>query len=173
MLFFIISIFIIFILILIIPLKITVTYTDKWFNVSIYNFKWKRGELKNIKKQNYINKKTNEKKYDNKNKKALKVTLEKCNFKPKANISASLDYDIEDAAYSAIIYGGFQSILPYIYNYLIKIFKLKNFNFNITPLFKNKNFIDFKFKGIFYISLVKIIYIYISFKINYKNLQRV
>ncbi|NFN85321.1 DUF2953 domain-containing protein, partial [Clostridium botulinum] len=26
--------------------------------------------------------------------------------------------------------------------------------------------------GIFYISLVKIIYIYISFKINYKNLKR-
>ncbi|NEZ53756.1 DUF2953 domain-containing protein, partial [Clostridium botulinum F str. Langeland] len=31
---------------------------------------------------------------------------------------------------------------------------------------------EFKFKGIFYISLVKIIYIYISFKINYKNLKR-
>ncbi|NFG69991.1 DUF2953 domain-containing protein, partial [Clostridium sporogenes] len=27
-------------------------------------------------------------------------------------------------------------------------------------------------QGIFYISLVKIIYIYISFKINYKNLKR-
>ncbi|MCW6090302.1 DUF2953 domain-containing protein [Clostridium sporogenes] len=168
MLFFIISIFIIFILILIIPFKITVIYTDKYFNVYIYNFKWKKEESKNIKKQNYINKKTN----DNKKKKALKVTLEKCNFKPKANISAFLNYDIEDAAYSAIIYGMLQSIVPYIYNYLLKIFKLKNFKYNITPLFKNKNFIEFKFKGIFYISLVKIIYIYISFKINYKNLKR-
>ncbi|GAA0063538.1 DUF2953 domain-containing protein [Clostridium sporogenes] len=171
MLFFIISIFIIFILILIMPFKITVIYTDKYFNVYIYNFKWKKEESKNIKKQNYINKKTNEKKDDNKTK-ALKVTLEKCNFKPKANISAFLNYDIEDAAYSAIIYGALQSLVPYIYNYLLKIFKLKNFKFNITPLFKNKNFIEFKFKGIFYISLVKIIYIYISFKINYKNLKR-
>ncbi|MCW6070170.1 DUF2953 domain-containing protein, partial [Clostridium sporogenes] len=92
MLFFIISIFIIFILILIIPFKITVIYTDKYFNVYIYNFKWKKEESKNIKKQNYINKKTNDKKDDNKKKKALKVTLEKCNFKPKANISAFLNY---------------------------------------------------------------------------------
>ncbi|MCS4468260.1 hypothetical protein JTS96_05940 [Clostridium botulinum] len=36
-----------------------------------------------------------------------------------------------------------------MYRYLFKIFKLKNFNYNITPLFKNKNFIEFKFKGIF------------------------
>ncbi|AVQ47491.1 DUF2953 domain-containing protein [Clostridium botulinum] len=169
MLFFIISIFIIFILISIMPFKITIIYSDKDFNIYIYNFQWKKGE--DIKKQNYINKKTNEKKDDSK-KKALKVTLEKCNFKPKANISAFLNYDIEDAAYSAIIYGVLQSLVPYIYNYLLKIFKLKNFKFNITPLFKNKNFIEFKFKGIFYISLVKIIYIYISFKINYKNLKR-
>ncbi|NFT50949.1 DUF2953 domain-containing protein, partial [Clostridium botulinum] len=63
-------------------------------------------------------------------------------------------------------------LVPYIYRYLFRIFKLKNFNYNITPLFNNKNFIEFKLKGIFYISLVKFIYIYISFKINYKNLKR-
>ncbi|EDU36972.1 hypothetical protein [Clostridium sporogenes] len=62
MLFFIISIFIIFILILIMPFKITVIYTDKYFNVYIYNFKWKKEESKNIKKQNYINKKQMRKK---------------------------------------------------------------------------------------------------------------
>ncbi|NFB35881.1 DUF2953 domain-containing protein [Clostridium botulinum] len=169
MLFFIISTFIIFILILIMPFKITVIYSDKKFNIYIYNFQWKKGE--DIKKQNYINKKINVKKYKKKQK-ALKVTLEKCSFKPKANISTFLNYDLEDAAYSAIIYGVLQSLVPYIYRYLFKIFKLKNFNYNITPLFKNKNFIEFKFKGIFYISLVKIIYIYISFKINYKNLKR-
>ncbi|NFG70066.1 DUF2953 domain-containing protein, partial [Clostridium sporogenes] len=111
MLFFIISIFIIFILISIMPFKITIIYSDKDFDIYIYNFQWKKGEA--IKKQNYINKKTNEKKDDSK-KKALKVTLEKCNFKPKANISAFLNYDIEDAAYSAIIYGVLQSLVPYI-----------------------------------------------------------
>ncbi|NFD17321.1 DUF2953 domain-containing protein, partial [Clostridium botulinum] len=84
MLFFIISIFIIFILILIMPFKITVIYSDKKFNIYIYNFQWKKGE--DIKKQNYINKKINVKKYKKKQK-ALKVNLEKCSFKTKANIS--------------------------------------------------------------------------------------
>ncbi len=37
------------------PFKITVIYSDKKFNIYIYNFQWKKGE--DIKKQNYINKK--------------------------------------------------------------------------------------------------------------------
>lgn len=166
MLFFIISIFIIFILILVIPFKITVIYTNKHLDVYVYSFKWTQQ-----KNENTTDIKTSEKK-DNKKKKALKITLEKCNYKPKADIYAFLNYDLEDAAYSAITYGILQSLMPYVYNYLIKIIKLKNFNYNITPLFKNKNLIEFKFKGIFYISLVKIIYIYISFKRNYKILQK-
>ncbi len=42
MLFFIISIFIIFILISIMPFKITIIYSDKDFNIYIYNFQWKK-----------------------------------------------------------------------------------------------------------------------------------
>ncbi|MCR1934214.1 DUF2953 domain-containing protein [Clostridium tepidum] len=166
MLFFIISIFIIFILILVIPFKITVIYVNKHFAVYVYNFKWTQQ-----KNETTGDKKTSKKK-DNNKKKALKITLEKCNYKPKASIYTFLNYDLEDAAYLAVTYGILQSLIPYFYNYLIKIFKLKNFNYNITPLFKNKNLIQFKFKGIFYISLVKIIYIYVLFKRNYKSLQK-
>ncbi|WP_251859517.1 DUF2953 domain-containing protein [Clostridium sp. Marseille-Q2269] len=172
MLFFIISIFIIFILILTIPLKLTIFYHNKELNIYLYNFLLKKQNYKHKNKEDKsFSKKTNNKKFNNK-KNALKITLENCKFKPKVIIKALLDYDLDDAAYSAIIYGFLQSILPQIYNFLCRIFKVKNFNYNITPLFKNRNFLDFKFKGILYISLVKIIYIYISYKINYKNLKK-
>ncbi len=53
MLFFIISIFIIFILILVIPFKITVIYVNKHFAVYVYNFKWtqQKNETTGDKKQ--------------------------------------------------------------------------------------------------------------------------
>ncbi|EJO5348560.1 DUF2953 domain-containing protein [Clostridium botulinum] len=172
MLFFIISIFIIFILILVFPFKITVIYSNKNLNISIYNFHFK----KNIKNSNITKKKTtaknNNKEKVKKRNKALKITLERNKFKPKVNIYTFCNYDLEDAANVAIIYGIIQNLIPYIYKYLSKIIEFKNFNYSINPLFKNKNFIEFKFEGIFYISLVKIIYIYISFKINYKNLKK-
>ncbi|NEZ46271.1 DUF2953 domain-containing protein [Clostridium niameyense] len=170
MFFYILLFIIILFIFLPIPIKISVVYKNNLLKIYIFN--------------KTLSPKKPEKKLHNKNKTPQKIDkrsllkikiminlLKSIKLKPKSKLYFNLDYDLEDASHTAIIYGILYSFSPIIHNFFKNMFSIKEFKLMISPLFKNDFYINFKFNGIFYISLVKIIYITILFKRKLKNIN--
>ncbi|MEW9093770.1 MAG: DUF2953 domain-containing protein [Clostridiaceae bacterium] len=111
---------------------------------------------------------TEQKKITSSDIKVIWLTLKNSKLKPVLKLQTNLIYGLDDAAITAILFGLIHSIYPFVENSITSIFKTKNIDFNLTPEF-NKFFLNLELKGIIYVSLVKIIYIYILFRKNYNK----
>ena len=79
------------------------------------------------------------------------------------------EYDFEDAAVTGVITGILYSIQPSILLWIFKYAKIENCQFNINPLFKQKNIIHINFSCIIQFKLGHIIYGSIKHLILYKR----
>lgn len=141
-----------------IPIKITIIYNNKDLKINIYNFKINLD--KNKTQQNIIKAK---KKKDKKNKRNFKISFSKLIYKldnsvlkPHLRFKLNLNYGLEDAANTAILYGVLNSFIPFIIRILEIIFKIKKYNFFIKPNLKNPEF-NIELNCIFFISMANII----------------
>ena len=87
-----------------------------------------------------------------------RVLLTANKLKPKIIINASLVYGIDDAAFTAILYGLLCNIPNLLYLILNIIFKVKKLSLDIEPKF-NKTLLTFGITSIFYFNIANIIYI--------------
>ncbi|MEY7999474.1 DUF2953 domain-containing protein [Clostridium sp. Mt-5] len=163
-----ISLILIFIVILFlpIPLKIKIRYADKKFTIKIYNL--------NIKHKFNLNKDQRSSNNSTKNNglfffinKLRSQDFKEIKMKSPIKVNIKFAYGLNDAAYTALIYGVMSSLKAFLFNKLNKIFLVKQYNFHIKPDFNNFYF-KLEVNSIIYMSLVKIIYVYIKLS-SYKN----
>ncbi len=158
-------ILILFVLVFIpIPLKIKINYINKTFLLKIYNLnvidkinlKDNKPSLKRKKKSSsFIN-----------NFKINLKSLKKLKFKPHIKIRVNLVYGLDDAAYTAIVYGLMPTLSTFIFALLKNIFVVKKKEIHVKPVF-NSFYFNLEISSIIYISLAKVIYMYIKlFKHN-------
>ncbi|MFX0548962.1 DUF2953 domain-containing protein [Hathewaya histolytica] len=148
----------IFIIFFPIPLKISILFIEKKLSVYIYNINVHKKKLTSKNTFKLSNLKDNKFSYFKKR-------------KTKASLDLSLNYGLDDAFETAILYGvlcgALNSILLYLSQYIK--FKQNNHNkINITPDY-NHNKLEFNIKCIIYLSLVKIIYILVKLLFNSKE----
>ncbi|MDO4534817.1 MAG: DUF2953 domain-containing protein [Clostridium perfringens] len=153
-------ILIILLIILFLPLPIIfeVSY-NKQFKIYLYK------KLK-ISLKNTPEKEIRTKKKSNKAKAKIKVnfqsildSLQTNRFKPSLNLSVDMEYSLDDAALTAILYGVICGVLESVYLELLTIFNIKKKKYSISPLFNDHTSISFSVKGIIYLSIANIIYI--------------
>ena len=146
------------------PLKTSIYYSDKNYYIKFYKFHF-------ISKSRTLKKKKTSIKPQKKNKRArstiftdkqliLKIfnTISKNKFKPHIRINGYINYSLNNHAITAITYGLLSAILPFIYKGISIIFKIKKFNFPITPIFKEVINIKIQIDGILFVSIGQIIY---------------
>jgi hypothetical protein len=157
------------------PLYLTFRYEKNKLNVYIYNIKVyptkeTKKDIKEPKRKTLYPKKV-----------YLRIiryiyihsnhTLFKSTLKFKSHIS----YGLDDPCTTAILYGVLHSASEYFYLKLSDLFRVKDFDISITPVF-NKSMFELKIKSIIFINLAKIIYItlliYVSFKKGSKKYLR-
>ncbi len=166
-----IIIFILFVIIFIpVPIKILFHYKspNNSFSLSIYIFKFNL-----TKKINTISKYKQEHNKPNYDMTLLLSKLINSRFKPSFYSYSTLSFCLDDSCLTSVSYGFFSNLLPILFLLLKSIFKVKKFSNTLKPVFINKFFINFKYSGIIFISIVQIINIIFIVKncrnINYKN----
>ncbi|AAO36077.1 DUF2953 domain-containing protein [Clostridium tetani] len=145
-----------------IPIKIYIIYNENTLSLKLGNkvFSLDRLKFENINKTSPIEKIS---KKENNQKLSFKSVLGYLKItpsKPKLKISIYLNYGFEDAYITAISYGIFYSIYPFILGLINSCFTIKKERLHIEPHF-NKNIFNFEIKSIFFMSIAKIMYIYI------------
>ena len=173
---------IVFVLLFIpIPLKLNITYSQSNFELKFYNivlYSKDNGIINKYlkKKKTKETKNTTTPKYKsssnfNKTKKTkakvkpdindilhLIKILNNNKFKPKLKIDYKLQYSLNNASSTALLYGAIWNINTLIFNALSIIFKLKYFNPIVQPLFINKFSVNISFSCIISFNLAKLIY---------------
>ena len=157
-----IYLYIIFVLVILLfipfPIKFSLYVNNKIIKIYLYN--------KEIKIKKSDKKKKSPKKKKNYNfifnwKKFLHI-IKHSKFKPRLSYKYKLLYDTSDAYYTAILNGYLNILSSSLHHLLLWFFKIKKFNIQVNPLFKNEFNIEFQFKGIIYINFVKLIIIAIN-----------
>ncbi|SHJ57612.1 Protein of unknown function [Clostridium amylolyticum] len=159
------AIIIFFILvILFIPLKIRITLSfDKCsgLQIFIYNYNVKTSKIyKNLTSKKKKTKKAKEPK-KNINLNTLWLLLKKLDnnsYKSKLYLNSNIDFQVEDAAYTAMIYGISNALIPFIERFINVFFSISSFKIHVNPLFKNENSVSFNIKSIIKVNLAKLIY---------------
>lgn len=159
------AIIIFFILvILFIPLKIRITLSfDKCsgMEIYIYNYNIKNSNIyKNLTSKEKKAKKAKEPK-KNINLNTLWLLLKKLDnnsYKPKLYLNSNIDFQVEDAAYTAVIYGISNALIPFIERFINVFFSISSFKIHVNPLFNNENSVSFNIKSIIKVNLAKLIY---------------
>lgn len=143
------------------PIKIHAKYFDKklrmfFFNIDILNKITSNREVFNLDKRSQRSSLTRTLK------KFTRLTQLITNIKPKSKIDifADIRYGTCDAAYTAILYGFINSLFPFLFQIILKIFKLGRHNINITPDF-NRAYLEMEINCIIHISFAKLIYVII------------
>ncbi|AND84560.1 DUF2953 domain-containing protein [Clostridium tyrobutyricum] len=171
---FILFIVILFLIIIFIPfpVKLHIFYNNKklnlyFFNINILN------KITSNKKEFNINSANSIKQLATTIKKSRMVfkRLLKIKYKPKINIDIDIVYGLDDAAYTAILYGLINSLTHSLLIILSRLFILKKQKINIKPCF-NKSYFKLEINSIIYVSFVKIIYIILSLYIDNKSLKK-
>lgn len=145
-----------------IPIKIYITYCENTLSLKIGNkvFSLDRLKLKDINK-NFSAEKIRKKESKQKlSFKSILGYLKNTSSKPKLKLEIDLDYGFEDAYVTAVSYGIFYSIYPVILGVMTPYFTIEKENLNIKPHF-NKRIFTFEIKSIFFMSIAKIMYIYV------------
>lgn len=144
-----------FLIIIPIPVKLRILYKNNKFSMYIYNTEISNKLLKNQKKE----KKKLKKNYSKNLSSILSSlsSLKNNKLKPVLRLNINFTYGLDDAAYTAIVYGLLCSSYSLLERLLNMIFKIKKFHINITPNL-NESICDFELNSIISINLVKIIY---------------
>lgn len=167
----------IILVIFLIPLPLSITFIYENNKLSVFIYKFKIYPTKNVKKT--IKKPRRGTLYPKMLYfKILQYIYQKSGhflFKSSLDFKLHINYGLDDAYYTAILYGLIEGITNSTYYLFSKIFKIKNFDININPEF-NRSIFQLKVKSIIFINLAKIIYmsslIYISFKKGSKQYLR-
>ncbi len=161
---------IIFILLFLpLPIKINLEYLNKNLIIKLYKYtvfsskngfenKYLKKFIKNEKKRKDTIEKSKRKYIKKLSYKKLYRNISTNKLKPKIKINVSLVYGIDDAAFSAILYGLLCNIPTLLYLLLNIIFKVKKLSLDIEPKF-NKSLLTFGITSIFYFNIANIIYI--------------
>lgn len=178
-----------------IPIKFKAYYGNDDYYVKLYNLnlfskqggiikkfinkkKSKKSNTNSTKKKNSAKKKSDSNEKDNNSNKKKKVIsysrlyskLTNNKFKPKLKFYLNSKYDLSDAANTAIVYGLSNNINFILYNILSIVFKIKNFKFNLMPLFNSNLYFNITIDGIFTFNIAQIIYILFLIR---KNIEEV
>lgn len=168
-------IIILFILLLFIPIPFTFQVIYQNSNVSLYVYKKFIFSFKEYKEKSDIKKKKIKREirhdFNLIDFKTLILVLYKNPFKPKLNLSLSLNYSLDDASLTAITYGFINQFLGIAYSFINTLFNISSLDYRILPEFKDTFELFLDIKGIIYINIVKLIYI--LFLYLYKNLIRI
>lgn len=173
-----------FITLITMPIKLTLYISKNYFYIKVYNillFSPEEGlinklfkklsikkSFKDVKSHDSKKRKYNTKSYNPlskrlKNKKLsirkLYTNLTSNKFKPKLKFIGSIDFELEDAAITAITYGVASNLIPLLYCNFSKLFNVKNFSLDINPHFTGKNLLNFTITSIISFNIVQIIYI--------------
>lgn len=151
--------FLIIFLFIPIPIKFYMIYDE---NVLSLKLGPKRVSLNRSKFKDINKKFSNDKKYSKKKNyfKNIVKYFKNASSKPKLKINIDLNYGFEDAYITSISYGGLYSLYPFILAFINSYFTIKKERLHIEPHF-NKNIFSFEIKSIFFMSIAKIMYIYI------------
>lgn len=142
------------------PIKLRVDFSNKGYKIYIYKillFSNVSKSVFNKREQKIIEKKTERTLI--KRKWAVKKFIEKfMDLKYKLNIKVDLkcDFGVDDAAYTAILYGLLNSISSLFYILTFKYFNVKKYKIDLIPHF-NKSTLIIDFICIFNVNLVNII----------------
>jgi len=93
-------------------------------------------------------------------------TLKANKHKPSLKLLIELEFGFEDAAFTGLFYGLSSTIYPFLYQCLKLFFKVPSYIYKPTPNFENTCF-KLNIESIFYLSLVKAIYIFYILRKNY------
>ncbi|HCW54891.1 MAG TPA: hypothetical protein DG753_14440 [Clostridium sp.] len=166
LLFFILLI-ILFLLFVPIPFKFDMHFSFEDYYIKIYGFTIvSKNKIHNKKNKNSKEKISPPIKKSKKNIKLkrenFKIFLSKLyhrHFKPTLYIDSCLSYSLNDAFKTAIFFGILNNINTPLYILINIIFKIKKFNFEVKPMFKDEYFLDYNTSSIFFLSLAELIYI--------------
>lgn len=172
------------ILLFTLPIKLTFHISKNYFYIKFYNillFSPEKGLInklfkklsiknssKDIKTPNFKKEKHKAKRYNplSKKLKNKKLSIIKLynnfttnKFKPKLKFLGNIDFELEDAAITAIIYGASSNLIPLLYCVFSKFFKVKNFSLKINPHFTGNNLLNFTITSIISLNIAQIIYI--------------
>lgn len=141
-----------------IPLKIKIKYINRQLLFQIYNLNITnkivlgRSSPKNTAEKNRFVSLIN----------AIKSSeLKNVKARFSVKVDVKLCYGLGDAAYTALVYGAICSLKIFLFNRLNGFFHIKKYHDNIKPDFNSSRF-ELEITSIIYISLVKIIYVYIK-----------
>lgn len=160
-----------------IPLKISTYYFAEDYYIKFYRFiilskeknKLKKKKEKELYKDDLKKKKTTKFKLDNfrvKDIRPLILKLYNRSFKPWLKFKCNIDYSLNDAAQTALLYGSICQQLPDLVHLIINIpFKSDKFTFDINPIFEDKFLLKIEISSIIFISLAHIIYVLILFRV--------
>lgn len=159
------AIIIFFILvILFIPLKVRITLSfDKCSGLQIFIYNYNIKTSKTYKKLTSKEKKAKKAKEPKKNINIntlwlLLKKLDNNSYKPKLYLNSNIDFQVEDAAYTAMIYGISNALIPFIKRFINVFFSISSFKIHVNPLFNNENSVSFNIKSIIKVNLAKLIY---------------
>lgn len=167
--------FLLFLLFMPIPLKLSIKYLDDFYEIKFYKINLLSSDGGIIKK--FIKDDT-VKKYDTshnikeeveeKAQEKIRGTkfssillfknLSNNRYKPYFKVNSNIDFSVNDAAGTAIVYGLLNSLNPIIFKILSTFFKIKNFDNKFNPIFKDKYIINISIMCILTINIAKIIY---------------
>ncbi|MBP2033713.1 hypothetical protein J2Z42_002420 [Clostridium algifaecis] len=155
-----------------IPIKLHFKYNNKKLQLYIFNIDIVH-KFKNQKKRK---KKSAKKNIDSakhiKKVKFILKSIKNIGFKIPINIKLNMSYGLNDAAYTAILYGIINSIIQSLFILLSKVFIFKKCKVNLSPYF-NKNFFKIEITSIIYISFAKIMYIVLLLAIKKIKLKQI
>ncbi|MFY9276980.1 MAG: DUF2953 domain-containing protein [Clostridium sp.] len=164
-----------FLLFMPIPLKLSIKYLDDFYEIKFYKINLLSSDGGIIKK--FIKDDT-VKKYDTSHNikeeveekaqekirgtkismRLLFTNLSNNRYKPYFKVNSNIDFSVNDAAGTAILYGLLNSLNPIIFKILSTFFKIKNFDNKFNPIFKDKYIINISIICILTINIAKIIY---------------
>lgn len=187
-----------FILLVPIPIKLTIHISKNYFYIKFYKillFSPEEGVINkfikklsiknsskhpngpNSKKENHKNQTHNpySKKLKNKKISIIKLyrNLTTNKFKPKFKLRGDVNFELEDAAITAITYGISSNLIPLLYFSFSKIFKVKDFSLQINPHFTGNNLLNFTITSIISFNIAQIIYILVLIIKSFENKKEV
>lgn len=188
----------VFILFLPIPIKLNIHFSKNYFYIKFYNIllfspeggiinkfieklslknSSKDSSKANIKKEKLKRKTHNPltKKLKNKKFSVIKLyrNLNTNKFKPILKVKGDIDFELEDAAITAITYGIACNISPLLYFAFSIIFKVKDLSLQIKPHFTGKNLFNLTTTSIFSFNIAQIIYILVLTIKSFENKKEV
>lgn len=132
------------------PIKLGFTYINNKITVNIYNYKINIDREKKRKAKFKIKFEVNIKEYIQE--------IKHLHFKASMKTYMDINIGLDDAAKTAELFGFINYFIPVIYIELEKFFKIKKYDYKVTPNFKESIF-EVKINSIIWISIVKAIYI--------------